>query len=204
MIGATLTRGFPGTGVLIRDSLLNTTRTLYNGATKVTYVLKAKSGSYFCSKGGVATGVSPLKCVLKSRNDKTMLKGHLMNSLLGRRLPSSLYRSFLGRCSLAPTLVLSGMCQRPLTGHFLTNLAPFLFTRGREPRVQGLLVSYFASFFAHGIVRCRCRSVLMRFANSVTFFFRRRMGRTTLELGISVKGILGDPLRKLGSCRFRM
>lgn len=80
--------------IRINDSLLTTTHTLYKSDPNVTYVLKANSGSYLCSKGNVIGDVSPLNFILKSRKDNTMLKGLLIKSILGGRLPTTLRRTF--------------------------------------------------------------------------------------------------------------
>lgn len=191
-----------GGRIRIGASVLTTTHNLYKRSSNVTYVVKANSGSYCCSKGDVIAGMSPLKFVLKSRNDKTYLNGLLMNSVLGGRVAPRLGRGFLGRFSLAPTSVVSHICHGPFPGHFLTDLSPFL-TRGlNRPYMHTLMLGDFGTFLGHGIVRCRsCRRRGMRFVNSMTFCCGRILTRTTGRVNVRLNTVVGDPVRKLVGCR---
>lgn len=190
-----------GGNVRIGASVLTIAHDLYKRGPNVTYVLKANSGSYFCSNRGVIGGISPLKFVLKSRNDNTMLKGLLMNSVLGGRVAPRLGRGFVGGANLAPPRVVSHMCHRPFPGHFLTDLSPFL-TRGvRRPSIRALILNDFGTFLGHGIVRCSCRGCPTRFVNSITCRCRRMLRRTTRRLKMRVKIVIGDPVRNLVAFR---
>lgn len=183
--------------VRIDASVLTTTEDLYNRRPNVTYVVNAKSGSYCCSNGGVIAGMSPLKFVLNSRNDNTMLNGLLMNSVLGGRVAPKLGRGFLRRFGLAPTRVVSQICHGPFPGHFLTDFSPFLIRRLSRPIVHRLILGDFGGFLGHGIVRCSCRRTPIRFVNSMTFCCERLLSRTYGVVKMRLKAVVRDPVRKL-------
>ncbi len=199
-----LRRFLPKTGIRIFSSLLNTTHTLYNSSRKVTYVLNANTGSYRCSKIGVIGHVSPLNCVLKSRNDNATLKGHLVTSCLGNVLGRGLYGTFARRCTLARTSIVQGICQRPSTGHFLTSFAPFLVGREARPSIRHVLARYFSSFFREGMGHCSMPgSMPMRFIKNVTTSFPRRLGRATRGFKGAAKLVVRRPVRGVVGCRVR-
>lgn len=188
-------------GVGTGSSVLTTTHKLYKRRTNVTYVLNANSGSYFCGNRRVVDGVSPLKFVLNSRKDNTMLNGLLMNSMLGGRLPSAVGRTFLGRFSLAIPRVVSQICHRPFPGHFLTDLSPFLTRRLSRPTVHALILGDFVTFLHEGMVRCSCGRCPTRFVNSITRYCGSVLRRTTRRAKVRINGVLRDPVRKLVRCR---
>lgn len=95
-VGSLLRRTFPKTGMRTRKSVVKTTETLFNGGPNVTYVLNAKTGDYLCSNAGVIVGAPPLKCVLNSRNDNTILNGLFLGNVFGNDLPSTVGGEFLG------------------------------------------------------------------------------------------------------------
>lgn len=188
-----------GAPVRIRDSLLTTTHNLFGYRTKVTYVLNAKSGSYFCSNGVVIGGIGTTKCVLKSRNDKTILKGLFLTSLLGKLTPGRLTGRFRRGFHVSIGSIVRSMCGLPFPGHFLKAVTCFLKSCVSGRCMCGLLAGGLHDFFGHGMYRCSCVGCPVHFMNSLTCtcpsVLRRMTRRFKMRVSIVRRAPVGNLVR---------
>lgn len=190
-----------GAPVRMRDSLLTTTHNLFGYRTNVTYVLKANSGSYFCSKGVIMGGIQTKNCVLKSRNDNTMLNGVFLSSMLGNLTPGSMATSFFRGFHVDPGRIVRSICGHPFPGHFLSAVSCFLTSCAGSSCMFRLVANGLEGFFAHGIYRCSCGGCPVHFINSLTCDCTTVLQRITHRFNVRLRVVRRAPVGNL--VRFR-